>query len=218
MLYFNLRLNRGITLVELIVSIGLMALIFSTMAYMVFATGRNSLLVREQAISQNQAGAASERIATMLRNARFLKGYGADDVSTTLSRLAFEIPDPSATGGIRTGIVAFVPASGPNVSDGTIKIFEDSSEYSPGTLAATPGDWNFSNIHNFEVYFHSASWITVSISYTYRGFSLTTTDKNGDGVYDDLLAGDLVTDIIAKNHHPGESAHYAKTTNTLIQL
>ncbi len=215
---FFTRPTRGISLVELVISIGIMAFIFSAMAYMTFATGRNSLVIREQARSQNQAGSASERIAATLRNARFMKGYSTDDISTTLTRLVYEIPDPSEDDGVREGVVAFVPATNANTSDGVIKVFENADDFSPDTLEETKADWEYSFIQDFAVRFHSPSWITLTISYTYRGFTLSTTDSDNDGVQDSLLAGQFQTDIIAKNHHPGESAHYAETTNTLMQL
>src|SRR5690606_11438101 len=121
-------------------------------------------------------------------------------------------------GGLREGVVAFVLPTDANSSDGVIKVFEDIADFSPDSLDTAAADWSYTDIQDFAVRFHSASWITLTISYTYRGFTRSTVDSDGDGVYDSLLAGQFQTDIIAKNHHPGDSAHYAETTNTLMQL
>lgn len=211
----KLRNNHGLTLVELSIALGLNVFIFGTLAFLIFMAGRNSFLVRDQSLSQAHAAAASERITNTLRNARAVLPYGTDDMSTTLTRLKYEIPNGTA---IKTGVVAYVPASGKNSSDGVIKIFEDSTKYKPGSVATDKADYQFLNIQNFNIRFHSESWVTIGVSYSYRGFTLDTSDRDNDGVFDSRLAGEFLTDAIAKNHHPGESAHYAETTSTLFQL
>lgn len=207
---------RGMSLVELMISMGLMSFIFASTAFMVFYTGRNSLVVREQARSQSNAGMATERITNTLRGASQFRPYTGDDMASTVTRVLFDMPDPA--GGLRTGIVAFVPASSPNESDGIIKIFEDVDDYSPGTVKDDQAEWEYPYIQDFKVVFNSPSWITMLVSYSYRGFILSDTDADKDGVTDSRLAGEYMSDVIAKNHHPGESAHYAQTTNTLFQL
>jgi len=211
----KLRNNHGLTLVETSIALGINVFIFGTLAFLIFMTGRNSYLVRDQSLSQSHAAAASERITNTLRNARSILPYGTDDMSTTLTRLKYEIPNGTT---VKTGIVAYVPATNKNSSDGVIKIFEDATKYKPGSVATDKADYQFANIQDFNIRFHSESWVTIGVSYSYRGFSLDTSDTDNDGVFDTRLAGEFLTDAIAKNHHPGESAHYAETTSTLFQL
>ncbi len=210
------RSNRGLSLVELMISVGLMSFIFASIAFMVFYTGRNSLVVREQARSQSNAGMATERITNTLRGASQFRPYPGDDMASTVTRVLFDTPDPA--GGVRTGVVAFVPASSENDSDGIIKIFEDEGDYTEGTAADVAAEWEYPFIQDFKVVFNSPSWITLIVAYSYRGFTLSEIDSDGDKIHDSRLAGEYMSDVIAKNHHPGESAHYAQTTNTLFQL
>lgn len=211
----HLRRDSGMTLTELVVSIGIMTFIFGAMAYLVFMTGRNSFLVREQALSQSQASAASQRITNTLRGASELRAHPDDDKSTTLTRIMYDIP---VAGGVQTGIVAYVPASTLNESDGVIKIFENAAAYDEANLDTTKADYEFEGIQDFNIMYHTPSWVTLRTAYSYRGFILSATDADNDGVQDKRLAGEFLTDVIAKNHHPGESAHYAETTSTLFQL
>jgi hypothetical protein len=218
MIIYRRRRNSGLTLVELSVSIGLTAFIFGALAYLIFMTGRNSFLVRDQSLSQAHSAAAAERITNTLRNSRYIGPYGTDDISTTLTRLVYELPNGPVTGGIDTGVVAFVPSTDADSSDGVIKMWDKASDYHPGTYKTDKASREFRNIQKFQVVFHSNSWVTLVVSYNYRGFSLDTNDSDGDGIADSRLAGEFISDAIAKNHHPGESAHYAETTNTLFQL
>jgi hypothetical protein len=130
----------------------------------------------------------------------------------------YDIPDTTEADGYRTGIVAFVDAKTLNSSDGVVKIFEDASDYTEANVETTKADWEYVGVQDFSVVFNTPSWITISAAYNYRGFTLTEVDADGDGVFDTRLAGEFLTDVIAKNHHPGESAHYANTTSTLFQL
>ena len=219
----RLNTRRGLTLVELTVSVGLTIIIFGTLAFLLFFAARNSYIVRDQSLSQSQAAAAAERVSNILRNSRVINPIGSDDMSTTLSRLAYEIPDYNSDGSAQKGVIAFVPATNANSSDGMIKIFEKSSDYKPSTVATDKASYTYRYIQNFNVKFRSNSWVTVGVSYSYRGFSLpfsdmSKDDRDGDGIIDNRLVGEFLTDAIAKNHHPGESAHYAQTTTTLFQL
>ncbi len=214
----TLSRKRAYTLTEVMVSTAIMSLIFGALAYMTFVTGRSTFQVREQALSQMQAASAAERITNTLRNAASFRVYGTDDIATTLTRVQYDIPDATRPSGYRTGIVVYVPATDKNASDGVVKIFENASAYSPGTVKTTRAPWEYEGIQDFSVVFNSPSWLTISASYNYRGFRNLKADTDGDGIDDYRLAGEFLTDVIAKNHHPGESAQYADTTTTLFTL
>lgn len=218
MKFTRLRNNSGLTLTELVVSVGIMTFIFGAMSYMVFVTGRSTYQVREQAISQEKAAAAAERITNTLRNAAGFRPYAGDTMATTLTRVMYDIPSNTAPSGYSTGIVVFVAATNRNLSDGIVKIFENSASYKPSTAKSDKAQWEFNGVENFEIVFNSPSWITIGAKYNYRGFSLSTIDADVNGIHDSRLAGEFVTDVIAKNHHPGESAQYGHTTSTLFKL
>ncbi len=205
------RRNQGVTLVETAVSIGIMALMFVALAYLVIMTGRNSVLVSEQALSQNQAASAAERITNTVRNAALIKPIGADNKATTLSQILFETPDPTKASGFRTGAILFKEAT-PGKSDGVIKIFEN---YTAGTTKTAKGDQEFKGIQNFGINYRTSTWMTIRIFYSYRSYMNFASHDNDNNK---KLAGEFITDVIAKNHHPGESGHYAETTTSLFLL
>lgn len=212
----NILLNskRAVTLAELMIAVGIMSLLFGALGYMVLVTGRNTLLVTEQARSQNEAAAATERIAALVRNASEIKTYGADDKSTTLTRIIFDTPN-SATGTVSSSVIAFVPPSGENESDGVIKIFMDATKYKPGSVATDKADYEYEGIQIFGINYRTSTWMTINTFYSYRGyinFAAKTKDNNLK------MAGEFVTDIIAKNHHPGKSGHYGETTSSVFLL
>jgi len=212
----NVFLNpkRGITLAELMIAVSIMSLLFGTLGYMVLVTGRNTLLVTEQARSQNQASAATERIAALVRNASQIVPFEDDDESTTLTRIMFDTPN-SATGLVSRSVIAFVPPSGENESDGIIKIFLDDSDYTEGTVATDKADYEYDGIQIFGINYRTSTWMTMNVFYSYRGyinFAAKTNDNNLK------MAGEFITDIIAKNHHPGKSGHYGETTTSVFLL
>lgn len=214
-----LRKSSGLTLVEVAVSTAVMSLIFGAMTYMIFVSARSTLQVREQSLSQQQAAAAAERITNTLRNAAAFRPYDTDSMTNTLKRVLYDIPDSTEASGYRTGIVVFATGSDDaNESDGVVKIFEDESDYDPGTVKTATASWEYEGVQDFEIVFNSPSWITISAKYNYRGFTTSEIDADNDGIQDSRLAGEFITDVIAKNHHPGESAQYADTTSTLFQL
>jgi Tfp pilus assembly protein PilW len=214
----RLKSHSGFSLTEVVVSSCMMVLIFGAMAYMTFVTGRSTFQVREQAVSQMQAAAAAERITNTLRNAAGFRPYDKDDMATTHTRVMYDIPDTSEPDGYKTGVVAFAAADNLNSSDGTVKIFEDEDDYT-GDAATAEADWEFDGVQEFSVVFNSPSWITISASYNCRGFLNTELPADDeDGIIDTRLAGEFLTDVIAKNHNPGESAQYGSTTSTLFQL
>ncbi len=94
-----------------------------------------------------------------------------------------------------------------------------STKGSAETEPAGVADYSYANIDDFKVEFQSETRATLRFFYTYRGFILSDTDSDVNGISDNSLAGQFVTDIIAKNHHTGEGvANYGETTSTIARL
>lgn len=207
----------GITFVELMVAVGIMALMFGALGYLIIMTGRNTVLVSEQALSQNNAAAAAQRISAIIRNASEVLPVAGDDVATTLTRIKFHLPYSLETGEVnQTGVVAFAKADPDSTeSDGVIKIFLDEADYDPSTVLTDKADYEFEGIQKFGIKYKTSTWITLNVFYSYRSYM---NFASHDSDFDKKLAGEFITDVIAKNHHPGGSANYGQTTTSLFLL
>jgi len=213
----TLQARRGLTLVELMISVSIMVFIFSTMAYLIFMTGRNFLIMHSQVASQTRATMAMERCSNLLRSAAYFKLDDADtSTAALLSRVQFAVPSSTDYTTLKWGEVVFdtSKASQTNGRGGTVKVFMDSTKVATGTP-----DYSFPDIEKFSVQWNSPTWLTLNTSYIYHGFSLADQDKDNNGIPDFYLSGKFVTDIIAKNHPTGTGvADYGQTTTTIASL
>lgn len=205
----SFRGRKGVTLVEMAVALGVLSIMLLVLASLLILVSRNSVLVSEQGLSQNQAAAATERITNLVRNASGIRPYGSDDISTTLTRIRFDMPVDNST-----GVIAFVPPT-QGRSDGVVKIFLNQAAYKPGTVNTDRADYEFRGIEKFGINYLTSTWMTVRTFYSYRSY-MNFAARNNDN--NSRLVGEFVTDVIAKNHHPGESANYAHTTTSLFLL
>lgn len=202
------------TLVETVVAFSIMSIMFLAMGFLVIFSAKNSYNIHQQSLAQSSAASAVERIANTLRNAQQFGFYGSDDSATSpLLRLTYGIPNPS-NGVVTTGIVAFKAPSKPGGSDGLIKIFDNVSRYSPDAK----GDWEYRGVSAFSIIRQSPYWANFRVRYYYPPYSFSKEDKNKDDIADSLLAGEFVTDVIAKNHTTGGSANADYTSSTLTSL
>src|SRR5690606_29217177 len=147
------------------VALGISSLMFIAVGYLIVMTGRNTILVSEQALSQNHASAAGERLTNIIRNSSSVEVFSGDNASTAVNRLKFT----DATTG-QVGCVAFQEPSTATDSDGVVKIFLDASKYDATNLATTKADYEYTGIEKFSVIYRTSTWVTMSIFYSYRSY------------------------------------------------
>src|SRR5690606_16549009 len=138
-----------------------------------------------------------------------------DSATTPLLRLTYCVPNPLDPDAVTTGVVIYKKASSPSANDGVVKLFDDMSDY--GGDDTKKADWEYTGISNFSIIRQSPYWANFRVGYFYRPYALSYEDKNNDQIFDSMLAGEFVTDVIAKNHNTGESANADYTSSTLTR-
>jgi prepilin-type N-terminal cleavage/methylation domain-containing protein len=182
--------RRAFTLVEMAVSIAIMAFLFTFCAYLTFMMGLSMYSIHEQVMAQSSASNAMERTTYVLRNATKISPFDADkDTSGELDRARFATPLDNDISKIQWGKIQF--AKNDRDANGTLQIFMNESGTAP--------DFSFPNIKDFGITVQSDNHVTLKIDYTYRGASRGESDKNHDGIPDSMLSGSLNCDIVAKN-------------------
>jgi hypothetical protein len=171
-------LRRGFTLVETIVSVGVAGFIFTFIAFLVYMTAINFVNLRDQILSQVSASAASERVVSLLRNAKYFQRFSGD-TATTITRVQFIVP--TSGGGTATHSIAY---------DSTHKQLKS---YLNATATGTP-DRTYKNITDFAIVEESQFRLTLYFYFEYRAFAKRFRNP---GLFN---KGQFITDVIAKNH------------------
>lgn len=194
----------GFTLTEMMISLAVLAFIFSFLGYLTYYTSRNFVGVHEQVLSQINASNATEVAANLLRKAAYYSIHPSD---------------PSDAGEYSRILVA-IPVSGTEVTTGVLAFHRKKKElhwYADARTVTWDADGNpvgqptfkFENLQNFAIQYQSMFRLTLVAGFTYRGFSQIL-ENPGNPQY-----GQFVTDVIAKNHFPDKGeTNYAKDITT----
>lgn len=204
---------RGLSLVETLIAIVISGFMFAFAGYLIFMVARNYRNVHEQIISQNNAAAAGERAATIMRSASRFAPWPSDaDRPTTYSRIRVIRP------GQPTAVLCYHPVKE------RIEYYEDESNVDfDGTHRVVTSDGvvldcpvptedseptsNWPGQTAFFVSYESRYRVTLHLEYAYNGFALTAGSN--------LQRGRFVTDVIAKNHDLDKSEdNYEETSST----
>lgn len=196
--------NLAFTLAEMVIGVGIMAFIFSFLAYLTFFSGRNMVGLHEQILSQINASNATEIAANLLRRAAYF---------------AIHPGDPEEAAEYRRILVA-VPVSGTQVTTGMLVFHTKKKELhwydnyasvmwdADGNPVGSPS-YKFEHLEDFRIQYQTMFRLTLVAGFTYRGFSRILADP-GNPQY-----GQFVTDVIAKNHFPDKGeTNYAKDITT----
>lgn len=193
--------RRGVTLVETLVSIGIMSILFSASAGTFVLGARAIHAMHKQSMSQSRASAAMERIANLLRNATEFAPYGTDaPADGILHRLRFAVPDGTDVYNPRWGTIYFTPADETSIAgdsaspvNGHINVVWDSTEITSEGYGA----WNSANMElpgvtGFGVRFESPQQVSLQLA-----FYQPSMKERGHGRLEDNV---FVTDVTAKTH------------------
>lgn len=196
--------ERGFTLAEMVIGLGVMAFIFSFLAYLTFYSSRNFVGVHEQVLSQINASNATEVTANLLRRAAYFSIYPGD---------------PSEPPEYRRILVA-MPVAGNQVTTGVLVYHTKKKELhwydnintvtwdSDGNPVGKP-TFKFEHLESFVIQYQSMFRLTLVAGFTYRGFARIF-ENPGNPQY-----GQFLTDVIAKNHFPDKGeTNYAKDITT----
>lgn len=198
------HIQRGFTLTEMVIGIGVMAFIFSFLAYLTYYSSRNFVGVHEQVLSQINASNATEVAANLLRRAAYYSIYPGD---------------PEEAAEYRRILVA-MPVSGTQVTTGVLVFHTKKKElhwYDNVNNVTWDADGNpvgqptfkFEHLESFVIQYQSMFRLTLVAGFTYRGFSRIL-ENPGNPQF-----GQFITDVIAKNHFPDKGeTNYAKDITT----
>lgn len=198
------HIQRGFTLTEMVIGIGVMAFIFSFLAYLTYYSSRNFVGVHEQVLSQINASNATEVTANLLRRAAYYSIYPGD---------------PEEAAEYRRILVA-MPVSGTEVTTGVLVFHTKKKElhwYDNVNNVTWDADGNpvgqptfkFEHLESFVIQYQSMFRLTLVAGFTYRGFSRIL-ENPGNPQF-----GQFITDVIAKNHFPDKGeTNYAKDITT----
>jgi len=198
------HIQGGFTLTEMVIGIGVMAFIFSFLAYLTYYSSRNFVGVHEQVLSQINASNATEVTANLLRRAAYYSIYPGD---------------PEEAAEYRRILVA-MPVSGTQVTTGVLVFHTKKKElhwYDNVNNVTWDADGNpvgqptfkFEHLENFVIQYQSMFRLTLVAGFTYRGFSRIL-ENPGNPQF-----GQFITDVIAKNHFPDKGeTNYAKDITT----
>lgn len=198
------HIQRGFTLTEMVIGIGVMAFIFSFLAYLTYYSSRNFVGVHEQVLSQINASNATEVTANLLRRAAYYSIYPGD---------------PEEAAEYRRILVA-MPVSGTEVTTGVLVFHTKKKElhwYDNVNNVTWDADGNpvgqptfkFEHLESFVIQYQSMFRLTLVAGFTYRGFSRIL-ENRGNPQF-----GQFITDVIAKNHFPDKGeTNYAKDITT----
>lgn len=187
------NLRKGFTLVETMVSFGIMAFIFSFMAYLTWMSARAFRSIHEQIIVQNQASMAMERVANEMRNSCVFKPVPGDEAiaNTNLQRCLFLWPQNGDIYNLTTGKVEFFPSTIPG-RNGRLLIYKNAS--------STQADYAYGLIEDFSIRLESECRVKLSLKFNYSGTRTDHRDTNNDGKLDSSMAGQLITVVSAKSN------------------
>lgn len=198
------HIQSGFTLTEMVIGIGVMAFIFSFLAYLTYYSSRNFVGVHEQVLSQINASNATEVTANLLRRAAYYSIYPGD---------------PEEAAEYRRILVA-MPVSGTEVTTGVLVFHTKKKElhwYDNVNNVTWDADGNpvgqptfkFEHLESFVIQYQSMFRLTLVAGFTYRGFSRIL-ENPGNPQF-----GQFITDVIAKNHFPDKGeTNYAKDITT----
>jgi hypothetical protein len=188
----------------MVIGIGVMAFIFSFLAYLTYYSSRNFVGVHEQVLSQINASNATEVAANLLRRAAYYSIYPGD---------------PEEAAEYRRILVA-MPVSGTQVTTGVLVFHTKKKElhwYDNVNNVTWDADGNpvgqptfkFEHLESFVIQYQSMFRLTLVAGFTYRGFSRIL-ENPGNPQF-----GQFITDVIAKNHFPDKGeTNYAKDITT----
>lgn len=190
--------RRGFNMIEMTVSMGVMAFIFASLGFMVFLSARNSMNIRDQILSQTSASACSERIAMLFRKASYFTRVTADQTTAgPYTRMKFIVADNSGT--TSTQLICY-----DQVKE-QVMYFADASRASFGTTGGKTtvsgtSSLHYTNISDFQIVMESEYRLTLRLFYKYRGFALYFNNPTVN------QKGQFITDIIARNHYMDQNA------------
>lgn len=185
--------RKGFTLVETVVSMGIMMFIFSFMAYLTWMSARSFRSLHEQILVQNQAGMAMERIANEMRNSCVFKPVPGDEAiaDTYLKRVLFLWPENGDIYNLTTGKVEFIPSNIPG-KNGRLLVYKNAD--------AAQADYAYNLIEDFSIRLESECRVKLSMKFNYSGVTTASEDRNSDGKIDSSAAGQLITVVSAKSN------------------
>lgn len=173
--------QRGMTLMETMIAIGVSAFIFAMLGFLIFFSARNTLNIHEQIMSQTNAAAASERLTQELRSASHFEKFATDN-GALLLRLRYVVPQPK--GNPLTRAVAYTSATK------QIAIYEDADAFEANPKIKPLH--KFDHINDFTITWQSQFWIRTRTFYSYHGFALRHSNPGNQ------LLGQFVTDIFTQ--------------------
>ncbi|AXA35586.1 MAG: prepilin-type N-terminal cleavage/methylation domain-containing protein [Candidatus Hydrogenedentota bacterium] len=198
------RHKRGFSIAEMVISLSILAMVFSFLAYLTFYSGRNFAGLHEQIISQVNAANAIEVTANLLRNAAYFSRY-PDDPVTLEEVKRLKVAMPLSANSVTTAVLAY------HSRNKELYWFDSENQVtfdSDGNPNGTPAK-SFPYMESFGIRYESMFRVTLVAGFTYRGFARVL-ENPGNPQY-----GQFITDVIAKNHFldKGED-NYAKDITT----
>ncbi len=185
--------RRGVSLVELMVSIGLLAFISAFTGFLLVMTVRSTYGIHRQVRGQLAAASAAERATTLLRSAVYFSMWPGDEAFSPplLTRMRFAVP--GAGNSVTTQVLCFNPAKG------TLEFYENENQVSfsvspDGFVPVGTPARRFAHLSEMKFHWESEYRLTLIFNYEYSGYAL-----QGPGTGRKLY-GRFITDVIARRH------------------
>jgi prepilin-type N-terminal cleavage/methylation domain-containing protein len=219
--FYRSKAAHGFTMVELLVSMGIMSLIFSFLGFLTLISARNSHNLHQQLISQEAAAKANQRLTFQMRNAYCFKKFDTDTGGGPFTRLKLGFPS-SPTAYTTHTIALHVrrdPAhptdnsktkqeiryynrelSSSDFTDETVRFYEGRTLQTvtiPSVTADNP-QYRFPLITNFKLFYRNDFRVVLETSYRYNGFAFRFSNPEFQP------EGRFTTECIAKNHFMNE--------------
>lgn len=183
--------RRGISLVETFISIVVSGFIFAFTGFLLFMVTRNAYNLNAQIQTQTSASAASERIATLLRQSSRFDVYPGDS---------------PVSGAFYSNVMFTVPGAGQSVTTQALSFDSTARRIlhyeNAADLGGTPTRI-YSGVTDFAVQFETEYRVRLRLGFQYSGFALMNSEAAR------TQFGQFVTDVIAKNHpiSSGNTSH-----------
>lgn len=200
--------RRGVTLVETMIAISIMAFIFAFTGFLIVMSARNAYNLNLQIQSQGNASNACERSAALLRQASYYAMWPGDDIqtTTTFSRVRFALPAPGNT--VTTHVLCYNPAK-----ERLEYYVSEADVFFAGMKNGIPvpqgkPTYSYPRISSFRIRWETEYRLTLVFSFEYAGYAFRHGDSRG------VQFGQLITDVIARNHFMDEGIqNYAEADN-----
>lgn len=199
------RARRGVTLIETVVAVAIMAFIFAFTGFLIVMSARNAYNLNTQIKSQTSASSAAERCTAMLRDAVYFALWPEDEgtKNARVSRIRFVSPAPGNT--VTTQVLCFNPAQKRveyYASEEDV-FFSGMKDDLPVPRGNPTVSWPGVSRALFQ--WESEYRVTLSFFFEYSGYALKSQGSNNTQL------GQFITDVVARNHFMDEGVqNYAQ--------